>query len=82
MKQLLLKYAPLFIALTALADRKFDLLIQIGLSKQTIGLIELLGLILALFLPSIKESFKNNTMNRELDNTDPFNTNIPKGTKV
>ena len=119
MKQLLLKYAPIIIGITALADRKFDLLIQIGLTKETIGLIELAGLILALFLPSLKDSFKrkansidwktfegledlkeplkvknvtksetNNTdvflsnSNQTFDNSDPFNTNIPKGTKI
>ena len=69
MKQLLLKYAPLFIALTALADTQFDLLIQIGLTETAIGWIKLLGLLTALFLPSVKESFKATA--RELENTDP-----------
>ena len=73
MKQLLLKYAPLFIALTALADTQFDLLIQIGLTETAIGWIKLLGLLTALFLPSVKEVF----MQREADNLDPFNTNVP-----
>ena len=67
MKQLLLKYAPLFIALTALADTQFDLLIQIGLTATAIGWIKLLGLLTALFLPSVKEVF----MQREADNLDP-----------
>lgn len=72
MKQLLLKYAPLFIALTALADTQFDLLIQIGLTATAIGWIKLLGLLTALFLPSVKEVFK-----RELDNSDPIRTDVP-----
>lgn len=77
MKQKLIKYLPLLIAVTALADTNFDLLIQLGLTETAIAWIKLLGLLTALFLPSVKESFK-----REIDNTDPFNTNIPKGTKV
>lgn len=74
MKQLLLKYAPLFIALTALADTQFDLLIQIGLTETAIGWIKLLGLLTALFLPSVKETFKSNLMGRdaELENSDPI----------
>lgn len=73
MKQLLLKYAPLFIALTALADTQFDLLIQIGLTETAIGWIKLLGLLTALFLPSVKEVF----MQREADNLDPQNPKVP-----
>lgn len=69
MKQQLLKYAPLFIALTALADTQFDLLIQIGLTETAIGWIKLLGLLTALFLPSVKEVF--NLSARELENSDP-----------
>ena len=80
MKQQLLKYAPLFIALTALADTQFDLLIQLGLTATAIAWIKLLGLLLALFLPSVKQSFSLSA--RELENSDPFNTNIPKGTKI
>lgn len=79
MKQQLLKYAPLFIALTALADTQFDLLIQLGLTATAIAWIKLLGLLTALFLPSVKESFKSNLMGRELDNTDPIK--IPKDPK-
>jgi hypothetical protein len=80
MKQLLIKYAPILIALTALADTQMELLSQIGLSDTAIAWIKLSGLLLALFLPSVKESFK--PMKRELENSDPFNTNIPKGTKI
>lgn len=75
MKQLLIKYAPLFIAITALADTQFDLLIQIGLTETAIGWIKLLGLLTALFLPSVKDVF----MQRELDNSDPIK--IDKDTK-
>lgn len=80
MKQKLIKYAPLFIALTALADTQFDLLIQLGLSATAIGWIKLLGLLTALFLPSVKESFKSNLMSKdsELENSDPINPNYPK----
>ena len=74
MKQLLIKYAPLFIAITALADTQFDLLIQIGLTETAIGWIKLLGLLTALFLPSVKEVF----MQREADNLDPIRPGGPK----
>lgn len=76
MKQLLIKYAPLLIAVTALADTQLDLLIQLGLTTTAIAWIKLLGLLTALFLPSVKESFSLTA--RELENTDPFNTNVPK----
>jgi hypothetical protein len=76
MKQLLIKYAPLLIAVTALADTQLDLLIQLGLTATAIAWIKLLGLLTALFLPSVKESFSLTA--RELENTDPFNTNVPK----
>jgi hypothetical protein len=72
MKKLLIKYAPILIALTALADTQMELLSSIGLSDTAIAWIKLLGLLLALFLPSVKETFK-----RELDNSDPQNPNYP-----
>lgn len=79
MKQKLIKYAPLFIALTALADTQFDLLIQLGLTAAAIGWIKLLGLLTALFLPSVKESF---SLSAKGDNTNPIRLdNVPKGTK-
>lgn len=77
MKQLLLKYAPLFIALTALADTQFDLLIQIGLTATAIGWIKLLGLLTALFLPSVSKSFKREIAPNTFDNSDPINPNYP-----
>ena len=76
MKQKLIKYAPLFIALTALADTQFDLLIQLGLTATAIAWIKLLGLLTALFLPSVKETFSLSA--RELENTDPQNPKVPK----
>lgn len=76
MKQLLIKYAPILIALTALADTQMELLAQIGLSDTAIAWIKLLGLLFALFLPSVKESFK--TTARQLDNTDPQLNQTPK----
>ena len=57
MKNAFLKYAPLFIALTALADTQFDLLLQIGLTETSIAWVKLLGLLTALFLPSVKDTF-------------------------
>jgi hypothetical protein len=79
MKQLLIKYAPILIALTALADTQFEVLLQIGLSDSAIAWIKLLGLLLALFLPSVKESFKTMAKAAELDNSDPIR--IPKDPK-
>ena len=73
-----LKLLPILIGITALADTKFELLLQVGLTETAIAWIKLLGLILALFLPSVNSLFAKDG----LDNTDPFNTNIPKGTKV
>jgi hypothetical protein len=73
MKKLLIKYAPILIALTALADTQMELLSSIGLSNTAIAWIKLLGLLFALFLPSVKETFK-----RELDNSDPQRPTVPK----
>jgi hypothetical protein len=73
MKQLFIKYAPIIIAITALADTQFELLLQLGLSEMIIGWIKLLGLLTALFLPSIKETFAN----RQLENSDPQNSSYP-----
>jgi hypothetical protein len=76
MKELMIKYAPILIGLTALADTQMELLSAIGLSDTAIGWIKLTGLLLALFLPSVRQTFSKGT------NSDPFNTNIPKGTKI
>ena len=77
MKQQLLKYAPLFIALTALADTQFQLLIQLGLTATAIAWIKLLGLLTALFLPSVKQSFKREIGIESYDNTNPIKTDVP-----
>ncbi len=79
MKQKLIKYAPVLIALTALADTQFDLLIQLGLTATAIAWIKLLGLLTALFLPSVKESFKREIGIESYDNTNPIK--IDKDTK-
>jgi hypothetical protein len=78
MKQLLIKYAPILIALTALADTQFEVLLQIGLTSTAIAWIKLTGLLLALYLPSVSK--KVNMMAREVnaDNTDPQNPVKPK----
>lgn len=59
------KYLPLVIALCAIADTQFDLLLSIGLDQLLINYIKLLGLILAIFLPSINELFE------EADSVEP-----------
>jgi hypothetical protein len=79
MKKLLIKYAPILIALTALADTQMELLSSIGLSDSAIAWIKLLGLLLALFLPSVKETFKTMAKDAELENSDPIR--IPKDPK-
>ena len=79
MKNLIIKYAPLFIALTALADTQFDLLIQLGLSATAIAWIKLLGLLTSLFLPSVKQSFKREIGIESYENTNPIK--IDKDTK-
>jgi hypothetical protein len=75
MKQLLIKYAPILIALTALADTQFEVLLQIGLTSTAIAWIKLVGLLLALYLPSVSK--KVNMMAREADNSDPIRTDVP-----
>jgi hypothetical protein len=77
MKQLLIKYTPILIALTALADTQFEVLLQIGLTSTAIAWIKLTGLLLALYLPSVSK--KVNMMAREVDadNLDPQNPKVP-----
>ena len=75
MKKTFLKWLPIFIGITALADTQFDLLISIGVQKNYIDIIRLLGLILALFTPSVQENFyKKKSFS---DNTDPQNPKVP-----
>ena len=73
----IIKYLPLVISVCAIADTQFDLLIQLGLTATAIAWIKLLGLLTALFLPSVKETF--NLSARELENSDPIK--IDKDTK-
>ena len=83
MKQLLIKYLPIIIGITALADTQMQLLSDIGLSDTAIAWIKLTGLLLALYLPSVSK--KVNMMAREFnpedntfDNSDPQNPKVPK----
>lgn len=80
MKQLFIKYLPIIIGITALADTQMQLLSDIGLSDTTIAWIKLTGLLLALYLPSVSK--KVNIMAREAENSDPIRTDFPKGTKI
>jgi hypothetical protein len=83
MKQLLIKYAPILIALTALADTQFEVLLQIGLTSTAIGWIKLTGLLLALYLPSVSKKVNSmarefNPKNQTLENSDPIRPGGPK----
>lgn len=77
MKNLLIKYAPIFIGITALADTQMELLAQIGLTDVAIAWIKLLGLLIALFLPSVKQSFKREIGIESYENTNPIKTDVP-----
>lgn len=74
MKKTFLKWLPILIGITALADTQFDLLISIGVPKNYIDIIDFLGLVLALFTPSIQNNFSNR---QSFDNTDPQNPKVP-----
>ena len=80
MKQKLIKFTSVLIALTALADTQFEILLQIGLDTATIGWIRLSGIILALLLPSVNETFKREVDLRDgtFDNSDPQLPTKPK----
>jgi hypothetical protein len=83
MKQLLIKYAPILIALTALADTQFEVLLQIGLTSTAIAWIKLTGLLLALYLPSVSKKVNSmarefNPENQTLENSDPIRPGGPK----
>jgi hypothetical protein len=54
----IVKYLPLVIAVSAIADTQFDLLISLGLKENVVNYIKLFGLLLTAFLPSIKELAK------------------------
>ena len=51
----IIKYLPIVIAVCAIADTQFDLLVSIGLKENLVNYIKLLGLILTAFLPSLIE---------------------------
>jgi hypothetical protein len=70
----LIKYLPLVIAVCAIADTQFEMLKGIGMNETLINWIKLLGLLLTIFLPSIKEMFNDGL---SLRNTDPINPNRP-----
>lgn len=53
-----MKFLPILVALTALADTQMELLKGIGLSELLVNWIKLLGLLLAIFMPSIQELWK------------------------
>lgn len=69
----LIKYAPLIIAICAIADTQFELLKDLGLNATLINSIKLFGLLLSVFLPSITETFSSLSKR----NTDPKNPNRP-----
>jgi hypothetical protein len=58
----IVKFLPLVIALTAIADTQMEVLKGIGLNYATINWIKLFGLIISVFLPSINELLKNQVM--------------------
>lgn len=53
----LVKILPLVIAICAIADTQAEVLKGIGLSDYTVNIVKLIGLLLTIFLPSIKELF-------------------------
>lgn len=65
----IIKFLPLIIALCAIADTQMEVLKGIGMSEMLISYIKLFGLIISIFLPSINNLFKSETMpgTRNLD---------------
>jgi hypothetical protein len=61
----IIKFLPLVIALTAIADTQAEVLKGIGLSDYMVNIVKLLGLLLTIFLPSIKELFKDVAKNEK-----------------
>ena len=66
----IIKFLPLVIALCAIADTQMEVLKGIGMSEMLISYIKLFGLIISIFLPSINNLFKSETMPKG-KNTDP-----------
>lgn len=73
----LIKFLPLVVALTAIADTQFEMLVSIGLNETLVNWIKLLGLLLAIFMPSIQELWKDEEPRLKSDNTDPLNPIVP-----
>ena len=71
----LIKYLPLIIAVCAIADTRFEVLKGIGMNEVLINWIKLLGLLLSVFLPSIKEMFNDGLSLRNTDPTKPVAPN-------
>lgn len=69
MKSNLMKFLPIIVALTAIADTQFEMLVSIGLNETLVNWIKLIGLLLAIFTPSIQELWKDDGV--QLKNTDP-----------
>jgi hypothetical protein len=61
----LVKFLPLVIAICAIADTQAEVLKGIGLSDYMVNIVKLLGLLLTIFLPSIKELFKDVAKNEK-----------------
>ncbi len=72
----LIKLLPLIIALTAIADTQMQVLKGIGMNEVLINYIKLIGLIISVFLPSINELLKNETM-PGTRNTNPTKPTAP-----
>ena len=71
----LIKFLPLIIAICAIADTRFEVLKGIGMNEVLINWIKLLGLLLSVFLPSIKEMFNDGLSLRNTDPTKPVAPN-------
>lgn len=76
MKNNLMKFLPIVVALTAIADTQFEMLVSIGLNETLVNWVKLFGLLLAIFTPSIQELWKEDEPT--LRNTDPVNPKTPK----
>jgi hypothetical protein len=73
----LTKFLPIVVALTAIADTNFQMLVSIGINEILVNWIKLIGLLLAIFTPSIQELWKEDIVRLKSDNTDPVPTTHP-----
>jgi len=71
----LVKFLPILVALTAIADTNFQMLVSIGLHETLVNWIKLIGLLLAIFMPSIQELWKEDIV--RLKNTSPTPSGKP-----